>query len=87
MKNFFIKLSYILVIIFLTITNPNFSYADDYLEDNTTINVSAEISETLAQTSDTLEASSINSRSCIVYDRNSQMILYGKNETKQVKMD
>ena len=86
MKNFFIKLSYILVIIFLTITNPNFSYADDYLEDNTTINVSAEISETLAQTSDTLEASSINSRSCIVYDRNSQMILYGKNETKQVKM-
>lgn len=34
----------------------------------------------------TLEASSINSRSCIVYDRNSHMILYGKNETKQVKM-
>ncbi len=86
MKNFFTKLSYILVIIFLTITNSNFSYADDYLEDNTTINVSAEISETLAQTSDTLESSSINSRSCIVYDRNSQMILYGKNETKQVKM-
>lgn len=34
----------------------------------------------------TLEASSINSRSCIVYDRNSHMILYGKNKTKQVKM-
>ena len=34
----------------------------------------------------TLETSSINSRSCIVYDRNSHMILYGKNETKQVKM-
>ena len=34
----------------------------------------------------TLEASSINSRSCIVYDRNSHMILYGKNGTKQVKM-
>lgn len=39
-----------------------------------------------AEDYNTLEASSINSRSCIVYDRNSHMILYGKNETKQVKM-
>ena len=33
-----------------------------------------------------VEPSSINSRSCIIFDRNSKTILYGKNEQKQVKM-
>ena len=86
MKNFSIKTIYTFIISFILITTFTYSFADDYIEDNTTINVNAEIAETIAQTSDTLEASSINSRSCIVYDRNSHMILYGKNETKQVKM-
>ena len=31
-------------------------------------------------------ADDINSRTCVVFDRNSHMILYGKNEQKQVKM-
>ena len=84
MKNFFIKFSYILVIIFLI--TSTFSFADDYTEDNISVDVSAEIAETVTQTTDTLDATSINSRSCIIYDRNSHMILYGKNETKQVKM-
>lgn len=84
MKNFFIKFSYILVIIFLI--TSTFSFADDYTEDNISVDVSAEIAETVTQTTDTLDAASINSRSCIIYDRNSHMILYGKNETKQVKM-
>lgn len=86
MKNFFIKFPYILIIIFLIISTFNFSFADDYTEDNISIDVNAEITETATQTSDTLDASSINSRSCIIYDRNSHMVLYGKNETKQVKM-
>ena len=30
--------------------------------------------------------STLNSRSCIVFDRNSQMVLYGKNEQQKVKM-
>ena len=86
MNNYFIKFIYTFIISFILITIFTHCFADDYIEDNTTINVNSEITETLAQTSDTLEASSINSRSCIVYDRNSHMILYGKNETKQVKM-
>ena len=86
MKNFFIKFSYILIIIFIITSIFDFSFADDSTEDYTTIDVSAEISETIAQTSDTLDISSINSRSCIIYDRNSHMVLYGKNETKPVKM-
>ena len=86
MKNFFIKFSYILVIIFLITSTFTFSFADDYTEDNISVDVSAEIAETVTQTTDTLDAASINSRSCIIYDRNSHMILYGKNETKQVKM-
>ncbi len=85
MKNIFIKSTHIFIIFFVIITSFNCSFADDY-EDNATIDVNAEISETITQTTDTLEPSSINSRSCIVYDRNSHMILYGKNETKQVKM-
>ena len=86
MKNIFIKFVNIFILFFVVITSFNYSFGDDYLEDNTVVDVSAEISETLAQTDDNLDASSINSRSCIVYDRNSHMTLYGKNEKKQVKM-
>ena len=86
MKNFFIKFPYVLIIVFLITSTFNFSFADDYNEDDTTIDVNAEIVETATQTNDTLDSSSINSRSCIIYDRNSHMVLYGKNETKQVKM-
>ena len=86
MKIFFMKFTYLLIIFFIIITSLNCSFANDYLEDNPTVDVSSEISETIAQTTDSLESSSINSRSCIVYDRNSHMILYGKNEKTQVKM-
>ena len=86
MKNIFIKFVNIFILFFVVITSFNYRFGDDYLEDNTVVDVSAEISETLAQTDDNLDASSINSRSCIVYDRNSHMTLYGKNEKKQVKM-
>ena len=86
MKNFFVKFTYIFIISFIIASTLNYSLADDYIEDNISVDVSAEISETLSQVNNTLDASSINSRSCIVFDRNSKMILYGKNETKQVKM-
>lgn len=86
MKNLFIKFVNLYILFFIVITSFNYSFCDDYLEDNSIIDVNAKISETLAQTNNNLDASSINSRSCIVYDRNSHMTLYGKNETKQVKM-
>lgn len=86
MRNFFKKIIYSFLSLYLIMSTFNFSLADDYIEDNIAIDVSSEISETIAQTNETLESSSINSRSCIVFDRNSHMILYGKNENKQVKM-
>ena len=86
MKNIFIKSTHIFVIFFVIITSFSYSFADDDTEDNISVDVSAEIVETATQTSNTLDSSSINSRSCIIYDRNSHMVLYGKNETKQVKM-
>ncbi len=88
MKNIFIKIiiTTILFSFSISLFNSNTSFADDYIENNISIDVSSEISETVAQTSDVLETSAINSRSCVVYDRNSHMVLYGKNETKQVKM-
>ena len=79
-----------LLIIFTTFLLTNFiiynSYADDYIENEQTIDVSSEILEVNSNNTSTIDPSSINSRSCIIFDRNSHMILYGKNEQKQVKM-
>ncbi len=86
MKNFLSKIL-INLILFIFINYLFFSsYADDYIENEQTIDVSTEILETNSNNSSIIEASSINSRACIVFDRNSKMILYGKNEQKQVKM-
>lgn len=86
MKNFLLKNITILTIFFLIASTFYISFADDYIENNITIDVNSEISEAVSKTDDTLLPSSINSRSCIVFDRNSHMILYGKNENSQVKM-
>lgn len=86
MKNFLLKNITILIIFLLISSTFYISFADDYIENNITIDVDSEISEAVSKTDDTLLPSSINSRSCIVFDRNSHMILYGKNENSQVKM-
>ena len=68
-----------LLIIFITFLLTNSiiykSYADDYIENEQTIDVSSEILEANMANSSALEPSSINSRSCVVFDRNSHMIL------------
>lgn len=86
MKNFLLKNFTILIIFLFTSSTFYISFADDYIENNITIDVNSEISEAVSKTDDTLLPSSINSRSCVVFDRNSHMILYGKNENSQVKM-
>src|SRR5699024_8386255 len=65
--------------IFLQVCST-YIFADDLdteTIDNSSINVSANISNDL---------SSINSRSYVVIDRNSERILIGKNETQKRKM-
>lgn len=57
------------------------SFADDF--DEETIDVNAEIE---IATSSQENIPNVNSRSCVVLDRNSHMILYGKNEKNKVKM-
>ena len=86
MRNVFKNFICSFLSIYLIMTAFSFCLADDYNEDNIAIDVSSEITETIAQTTETLEPSSINSRSCIVFDRNSHMTLYGKNENNKVKM-
>ena len=86
MKNFLFKTITSLMIFFFISSLFSSSYADDYIENEQTIDVNAEVLETNSSNSSTIEPSSINSRACIVFDRNSKMILYGKNERKQVKM-
>lgn len=75
------KFLYKLFILFIFILQlGTLSFADDSLEEES-IDVNAVIESTTSN-----EVSDINSRSCIVLDRNSSMILYGKNEKNRVKM-
>lgn len=63
-------------------------YSDDLNEEGD-IDIFSEIDNTLTEeTSSTASADTLdlNSRSCVVIDRLSKNILYGKNETNQVKM-
>lgn len=75
------KFLYKLLIIFIFILQiSTLSYADDF--DEETIDVNAEIESSVSSQ----EIPEVNSRSCVVLDRNTKMILYGKNEKNKVKM-
>ncbi len=77
MKKFLYKffILFILMIQFCTV-----SFCDE--EEEEVVDVLAEIeASTISQT-----VPDLNSRSCVVLDRTSKSILYGKNEKKQVKM-
>ena len=89
MKNIFFKiLSFICVLLLLS----SFSYvfADDIDLSNDDIDISYEIqnnqTNTIEANSSDVSSLNINARSCIVLDRLSKKILYGKNEYNKVKM-
>ena len=76
--------------IILTTSYPSFLYfslADD-IESNTDISNTLNENQTILETSSTDNDSklNLNSRSCIVFDRTSKQILFGKNEYNKVKM-
>ena len=75
---FFVKKIFISMLCFLFLINF-YSFADD-IETN---NLNEDIIETSVESSPGLN---INARSCIVLDRLSKTILYGKNEYNKVKM-
>lgn len=83
-KNIFKKMLFsIFIIVFLfsqyTIYADDLDFDDESLDIN---NISTQ--ETSSNLSE--DSLSLNSRSCVVLDRISKQVLYGKNENKQVKM-
>lgn len=77
---FLVKKIFISMFCFIFFLNVSFSFADDIDESNLD---DSNIIET--SSSDTSELN-INARSCIVLDRLSKNVLYGKNEFNKVKM-
>lgn len=82
MKKSFYKIFILFSILSLGIST--ISFCDD-IDDDEVIDVNAEI--TASATSKTeIKAPDTNSRACVVIDRNTNTILYGKNEKQQRKM-
>lgn len=77
MKKYLYK-TFILFIFLIQIST--LSFADDF--DEETIDVNAEIEASI----NSKEVPEVNSRSCVVLDRLSKNVLYGKNEKNKVKM-
>ena len=76
----FKKLLYMMIIFYL-IFLPTFSFADDYLEeDSDWINLDIEVS------SDSSKIPTINARHAVIFDRASKTVLFGKNENETCKM-
>ena len=84
LKNVFKKMILFLLIILL-ISSLYPSYGDDLDYNNESINVDS-ISTQEASASVSKDSLNLNSRSCIVLDRVSKQILFGKNENNKVKM-
>ncbi|MBQ2938282.1 MAG: D-alanyl-D-alanine carboxypeptidase [Clostridia bacterium] len=82
-----IKKIFILINLFLSIIlqlTPT-SICDD-IEDNNTIDVTNEIISSSTTSQSEIKTPETNSRSCVVIDRNSNTVLYGKNENSKRKM-
>lgn len=82
MKKIF-KKTFITFLILVFVYSP-FGYCDD-INDDESIDVNAEI-ETLKKPTNEITVPKTNSRSCVVIDRISNTILYGKDEHAQKKM-
>lgn len=83
MKKFFYKF----FIIFFTIitTFPTLSFCDD-IDDEETVNVNSQIISSSMSEQEKIKIPEINSRACVVIDRNTNTILYGKKENEKRKM-
>lgn len=75
------KKIFIIFILLLTIIYPSFSFADDYNEE-----VFSDLILDASTSLNSISVPSISSRNCVVLDRVSKTILYGKNEHQKCKM-
>lgn len=83
MKNKFFIIFYIFLILTIQLTPK--SSCDD-TDDNEIININAEIVSSNVNSQNTQKVLETNSRACVVIDRNSNIVLYGKNENTKRKM-
>lgn len=83
MKKKFFIIIYIYIIIQTQVITP--AYCDD-INNEETIPVSIEVVNKITNTQNKIKIPEINSRACVVIDRNSNTILYGKNENTIRKM-
>lgn len=83
MKKFFYKFFIIFFIIITTF--PTLSFCDD-IDDEETVNVNAEIMSSSTPNQEKIIIPETNSRACVVIDRNTNTILYGKKENERRKM-
>ena len=79
------------IFIFLLLFSYSFSFADDIdssSDTNEILDIEQELKENISIETASRETSSLNlnSRSCVVIDRLTKTILYGKNEYNKVKM-
>ena len=82
MNKLFYKIFTIFFILLSVISN--FSLCDD-IDNNDAIDVNSEI-VSLNSAQNNIKPPDVNSRSCVVIDRNTNTILYGKNEKEKRKM-
>ena len=87
-KNNIVKILFMFLSILLLFTSCP-TYGDDLNEEEENNNLSFEIESALTEetsSSTNTNTLNLNSRSCVVMDRTSKYILYGKNENNKVKM-
>lgn len=88
MKNKIAKLLFLFLTILIVFTSCPI-YADDLDDEEDNVDISSEIENSLTEqvSSDASPTTlNLNSRACVVIDRLSKTILYGKNEKNKVKM-
>lgn len=83
MNNFIFKISIIFLIVVFGFSS--FSICDDYIEDDNP-NTEKEIIESATTPTEEIKFPNTNSRACVIIDRNTNAVLYGKNENQKRKM-
>ena len=86
---YILKKKFISILVFILFFSFSYSFADDInLPEDDILNIEEEIkkSASIETASSDISSLNINSRSCIVLDRATKKILYGKNEYNKVKM-
>ena len=79
----YLKIHFILIIIFLFYSSIFYSFADDKLDES---HISLNMEELISTSSEVGSVPNLNARYATIYDRASKTILYDKNANEKTKM-